>query len=113
MAFVYGACNLTWGIQIEILVIRVEKSIAGRESSKYLKVVYEHLHGQPNLPKEIYDGRSSWRFALTKASTDDDSCSGPLTQITRTVGAQEEPLPNDVSIPCYVLQPGHVKRVSH
>jgi hypothetical protein len=103
--------NLTFGTQIEVLIIRVQKLITGREPSKYLKVVYQHLHGQPDLPREIYERQSLWRLALTKASKDDVSCNGPLSELTPTPGTQPEQLPDDAGVPCYVLRPGQLQKV--
>jgi hypothetical protein len=103
--------NLTFGIQIEILIVRVERSISGKERSHYLKVVYQHLHGQPDLPREIYERQSLWQFALTRASKDDGSCTGTLSDITPMPGTQPERFPRDDSIPCYVLRPGQLQKV--
>ena len=101
--------NLTSAPQIDILIVRVAKRISGTEESKYIKVVYQHLHGQPDLPTDIVDSRRQWVFALTKAPADDVTCKGPLKQVKHALGAEAEQLHDDASLPCYVLRPGDLK----
>ena len=98
--------NLTSAPQIEVLIVRVMKLIKGKEQSDYIKVIYQHLHNQPDLPKEFFDSRHLWRFTLTRASSDDLSCKGPLPRLRPATGAETEQLPGNTSLPCYILRPG-------
>ena len=101
--------NITSAPQLQILIVRVGKRMKGREESRYIKVVYEHMQNEPKLPDEVFDGKRQWRFALMKPSAQDHSCKGPLQGLKQTTGVDAEKIPGDASLPCYVLRPGDLK----
>jgi len=101
--------NVTSAPQLQVLIVRIVRSLKGHEESRYIKVVYQYMHNDPTLPKEIVDGKTQWRFELTRAAAQDQSCMGPLQGLKQTPGADAEEIPNDSNLPCYVLQPGGIK----
>jgi hypothetical protein len=110
--------NITSAPQSQVLVVRIEKRIKGRESAGYLKVVYEYGGDQPSLPKGIFDGKSQWRFVLKRDGRCDSSlkemkAAKPQSREEEKVTLphlkftdEEERLPDDTTLPCYVLKPG-------
>src|ERR1044071_5529669 len=49
--------QLTFVPNREVVIVRVDKLIKGREEARYLKIVYTAGTDQPSLSKEIFDGR--------------------------------------------------------
>lgn len=103
--------NITSAIQIEVFIVRIKKIIKGQEKMQYIKVVYQHMHKEQNLPAKIYDSHYSWQFSLVKAATNKVSCKGPLKHLKPTLGAENEKYPEDITLPCYILRPGDVKNI--
>lgn len=101
--------NITSAPQLQILIVRIVKRLKGREESRYVKVVYEHMPNEGKLPSEVFDGKWQWRFELMKAAVQDQRCKGPLQGLKRTTGAEGEQIPSDTSLPCYLLRSGDLK----
>jgi hypothetical protein len=115
--------NITSAPQVNVLVVRIEERIKGREESRYIKVIYEHLSGEATLPSEIFDGKNRWSFKLGRQTSCDsslqalESASGKtedgtevsVPRLKRTPGAEAENIPADAMLPCYKLSPRDFK----
>jgi hypothetical protein len=113
--------QLTFVPNTEVLIVRVDKLIKGQEQAHYLKVVYRYGTDEPSLAKEVFDGRSQWRFTLQR-DRNCDSAIGQMKSVkTQTKEGEEvtlsglkftgetEGLPDDTNLPCYVLKPGNYR----
>ncbi len=110
--------NITSAPQSQVLLVRIEKRIQGRESAGYVKIVYEYGADEPSLPKGIFDGKSQWRFLLKRDGRCDSSLREMKAAKSQTKEGEEvtlphlkftdetERLPDDTILPCYVLKPG-------
>jgi hypothetical protein len=85
------------------LVIKVVMQIEGDEQATYLKVVYQPLHGQKGLPKEMWSSQSRWVFTLQKATDEDESCKEPVRGWIRTKPETGQDVPDVEKLPCYLL----------
>ena len=101
--------NITSAPQLQILIVRIAKRLAGREESRYLKVVYEYMQNEAKLPSEVFDGKTQWRFALMKTTVQDQRCRSPLQGLKRITGTGNEEVPSETSLPCYALRSGDFK----
>ncbi len=116
--------NLTSAPQVQLLIVRVEKRIKGREESRYIKVIYKYGTDEPSLPEEIFNGKSQWRFTLTRDHSCDCSvremqskqiegeggAEATLPRLKRTNATEE--IPNNANLPCYALRPSDLKPAS-
>ncbi|HEX6649013.1 MAG TPA: hypothetical protein VF075_05725 [Pyrinomonadaceae bacterium] len=110
--------QLTFVPNTEVLIVRVDKLIKGKEQAHYLKVVYRYGTDEPSLAKEIFDSTSQWRFKL-KRDRNCDSSVGQMKSVKIQTeegeevtlsglkfSGQTEGLTDDTNLPCYVLTPG-------
>jgi hypothetical protein len=108
--------NITSAPQVQILVVCIRRRIEGQEAEPYIKVVYQYGGDGTALPKEIFDGKSQWRFILRR----DDLCDSSLGEMKATKAQNEEGqislphlkftsgmdgLADDLKLPCYILKP--------
>ena len=113
------------GVKYEILLVRVDKVLNGKEKSNYIRVNYVYGYDIPPLPDEIFKGIKQWSFEL-KRDTDYDAPlremlyveakdeNGkelpPVPVLVRVPGAENEKLPTeDTIIPTYKLISGKLK----
>lgn len=113
--------NITSAPRLEVLLVRVETRIKGREDSRFIKVNYKYMGDDMKLPIEVFDSKSKWRFALLRDTTCDGSLRSlqetkpkaeteiSLPHFKSTAGAETEEIPLDANIPCYELQHGDLK----
>lgn len=113
--------QLTFVPNTEVLIVRVDKLIKGQEQAPYLKVVYRYGTDEPSLAKEVFDGRSQWRFTLKRDRNCDSSVGQMKSVKTQTKEGEEvtlsglkftgetEGLTDDINLPCYVLKPGNYR----
>jgi hypothetical protein len=113
--------NITSAPQSQVLLVRIEKRIKGRESAVYVKVVYEYGGDEPSLPKGIFDGKSQWRFLLKRDGRCDSSLREMKAGKPQSKEGEEVTLPHlkftdetevladDTNLPCYVLKPGNYR----
>lgn len=113
--------QLTFVPNTEVLIVRVDKLIKGQQQAHYLKVVYRYGSDEPSLAKEVFDGRSQWRFTLKRDHKCDSSVGQMKSVKTQTKEGEEvtlsglkftgetEGLADDTSLPCYVLKPGNYR----
>ena len=113
--------QLTFVPNTEVIIVRMDKLIKGQEQAHYLKVVYRYGTDEPSLAKEVFHGRSQWRFTLKR----DRNCDSSVEQMksVRTQPKEEEEvtlsglkftretegLTDDTKLPCYVLKPGNYR----
>jgi hypothetical protein len=110
--------NITWGMQSQVVLIRISKSIKGRGAGPYIKVVYRFAPNEPPLPQNILDENTQWRFILKRDISCDSSVremktmkaqteEGEIIAIPRLKFKNEtEVIEDAVNLPCYVLKPG-------
>lgn len=107
--------NITDAPQHQFLLVRVDKSVSGE---RYLKIIYKYGVNE-SLPDEVFDGKSKWRFNLTR----DCGCDGsPKRNESKTEGEiavatwketiEGADVPLDAKLLCYALRPKGFKRVS-
>ncbi len=110
------------GMKYEILLVRVDKVLKGKEKSKYIRINYVYGYDIPPLPDEIFDGVKQWSFELKRDTDYDDPLREmlyvraedekgkelpPVPVLARVPGAENEKLPTeDTIIPAYKLIPG-------
>ena len=111
--------QLTFVPNKEVVIVRVDKLLKGREPARYLKVVYNYGTDEPAFEKEIFDSRKQWRFRLKR----DQSCDSSIGQMKSVEPQSKEGpavsglkftsetdvLPDETSLPCYELKPGDYK----
>src|SRR5690349_3038411 len=111
--------QLTFVPNREVVIVRVDKLVKGREQARYLKVVYNYGTDEPSLMKEILNSQKQWRFRLKR----DQSCDSSIGQMKTVEPAtkegalvsglkfisETEVLPDETSLPCYELKPGDYK----
>jgi len=97
-------------------VVRADKILAGKESAQYLKVVYKYGPSERSLPDNAFDGKSKWRFSLTRdcgcdsSLVDDPSKAENEIAIATWIQTVEgEEVPRNMKLPCYVLRPKGLK----
>lgn len=118
-----GLAMLTSVPMEQFLIVRIDRPINRKQEARYIKVSYRRWFNEPELPTGVLDGRSKWRFAVTR----DRSCDGPvrelrsiksktkdgkeviLQRLRQTSGAEKEELPDDRILPCYLLLPGDLR----
>ena len=97
-------------------MVRTDKALPGKEAGHYLKVVYKYGANEASLPDDVFDGKSKWRFSLTR----DCGCDGlvgenqskteneiALPAWRQTIEGEE--IPRNIKLPCYVLRPKGLK----
>ena len=111
--------QLTFVPNTEVLIVRVDKLIKGKEQAHYLKVVYRYGTDEPSLTKEVLDSSSQWRFRLKR----DHNCDSSVGQMKSVKTPEEEEvtflglkftgktegLTDDTNLPCYLLEPGNYR----
>ena len=102
--------NITSAPNAEILIVRVDALVKGNERARYIKVVYKFMQKEARLPSEVFEGDHRWRMTLTKADGGDQTCKGPIQRLKRTPGGEAEQIPDDVTLPCYILRPSALTR---
>lgn len=102
--------NITGAPQLQHLIVKVSKLLDGREQSTFLRVVYQALHGQSGLPKEVGSSQSQWLFTLKRATDDDEVCKESVKGWIRTKPKTDQAVPDFEKLPCYLLSPEGIKR---
>jgi hypothetical protein len=92
------------------LIIRIVKRMEGDEQTSYIKVVYQPLHGQKELPKEMWGSNGEWLFTLQRATDDDEICNEPVKGWVRTKLETGQAVPDFEKLTCYLLSPDGFKR---
>lgn len=107
----------------QILLVRIRQE--GKEQEpKYIKVIYQRWHNEPELPAELLNSKSLWSFRLVRSSICDGTlksllnvhgktegkAGGLVPQLIPTSGAEAEAIPQDNILPCYLLRPGNLRR---
>ena len=101
----------------EILIVRITQKRKKPSLPIYLKMLVKRSPTDPLLPKEVYDSKQEWVFALERENKCDatieylDSTlaevklgtAKPLQQLVPTLGAEKEKLPKNVILSCYIL----------
>lgn len=119
--------SLTSAPKLEILVVRIEERVKGREESRYVKVLYKHMENNPTLPERVFDGKSLWSFALRREPSCDgpmkalpslrshtgDGSDMPLPRLKRTLGAESEKITDETNLPCYSLRSSDLRPVTN
>lgn len=117
--------DITTAPRLEVVIVRIDKRIQGREDSRYVQVRYRHLGDDTRLPSEVFDSKNRWRFVLVRDNSCDasfrvlqhtkvkpaDETEISLPHFKPTVGAETEEIPLDQTLPCYLLRPGALKSV--
>jgi hypothetical protein len=114
--------NQPESVAYEILLVRVDRILAGKENAKYIRVQYTYGPGEPALPSQIFDGGRQWRLLLSRDANYDlplrellyngarderGKDLPPILRLKRLPGAENEHLPPaDTVIPCYAIRPG-------
>ncbi len=115
--------NITAAPNLQVLIVRVDQSVHGDSKLKYVKVLDKYYPPAEPLPKDFFDGKSKWLFSLAKAQGEDlKSCnmkidfepsppegSQPPQRFMRTPGNEDEAIPPEDELPCYLLLPGNLK----
>ena len=112
-------------ISYDILLIRVDKVLAGSERAKYIRLQYVYGPGEPALPEELFKG-GSWCFKIsrdpdydlplqellyTEAQAEAGKPLPPDIRLRRVQGMENEQLPlPDTVIPAYAMKPGDYKK---
>lgn len=111
---------------VQILVIKTDEMSQPKKLPQFLKVRYEDYADQHPLPTDLLQGKSSWLFSLKRERNCDQAVSEGLFNANRgssvppkpgtfvLVGSSDQtdipPIHN--TIPCYVLKPGNVQRLT-
>ena len=78
-----SAGNITYAPQSQLLVVRINKTISGREQSRYIIVVYEYFASEDKfLPDLVSGNKKRWEFMLSRRA----SCDNPLMKIRYAKG---------------------------
>lgn len=102
---------------MQVLLVRISKSIKGRAAGPYIKVIYKHAANDSPLPQDIFDGSTLWRFILKRDSSCDSTLrelkavkpqtkEGEMTVPRLKFKTETEMIEDEVNLPCYVLRPG-------
>jgi hypothetical protein len=92
------------------LVVKIVKRVEGNEQANYIKVIYQPMHGQKELPKEIWSSSRQWLFTLQKATDEDEICKEPVKGWRRTNSGTKRLVPDPKNLTCYLLTPEGFKR---
>jgi hypothetical protein len=89
--------NLVLGFESlrgDLLLVRVDKVLAGKEKAKYIKIHYQYFPGEPPLPRKMFEHKTQWCFWIKREPYDDY----PLRQLLYTEARDEsgKVLPPDV-----------------
>jgi len=106
-----------------LLLVRIDKVLAGNEKSKYIRIHYQYFPGEPTLPQKIFEGGTQWCFWIKREPYDDQPLreflyteardeSGkvlpPDVRMERVPGMENEQLPpENTIIPEYDIKPGN------
>ena len=113
--------NITSAPQSQLLLVRIERRIKGRETARYIKVVYKYGVDEASLPETVFDGKSRWRFILKRDRSCDSSVGQMKAAKHETKERDEVMLPHlkftsetkgledNTNLPCYVLKPGNFR----
>lgn len=120
-----GLSNITYAPQSLTLVLRVEKSLRGRERSKYIKCIYEYFGEDSTIVDLTSGGNQNWQLDISK----DRSCDSTLRKEkygrSMSVNGGKEvvfqrlkglhgfsDLSENITLPCYILKKDGVKLTS-
>lgn len=106
----------------QILVVRIQQ-VEKERKPKYIKVIYQRWHNEPELPTELLNSKSLWNFVLIRNGVCDSTlksllyiqgktegnAEGLLPKLSLTSGAEAEVIPQDTILPCYLLRPGNLR----
>lgn len=110
---------ITTAPKSQILILNVERLVAGKEQSPYLVVVYRFGLAESALPDKVLEGNETWKFTLNTnvldKSCDDvqlnDSTAVPETEKNeinlprwKFISEASRP-PLNARLPCYVMDP--------
>ena len=111
--------NITDAPQQQVLVVRADKALSGKEAGQYLKVIYKYGANEASLPDEVFNGKSRWQFNLTRDCGCDSSLAEGQSKSENEIAlpmwkqtVEGEELPQNVKLPCYVLRPKGLTAVS-
>lgn len=108
--------NITSAPQSQTIILKLDKILKGRQSRSYVVVVYDSWKGKPSLPEEMFNGKSKWKFYLTRkescdsewqniVSLNSDGESQVFTRSSRFEWITSKPdIANNVKLPCYALE---------
>lgn len=103
----------------EVMIVRVNKVIKGKEQSKYIKVIYRYLSEKNALPEKVFSSDNEWNFALTRNSSCDNSIAKTYPKSQRNdviagddsamiylvpTGSHDKNILTEQILPCYSLK---------
>lgn len=119
--------NITYAPQSQLLIVRINKMISGREQSRYIIVIYEYFASEDRFLPDLISGRQKrWEFVLSRRT----SCDNPLAKIRYAKGFSLEgkeifkvlrlednggldDVPDSKILPCYEVRTEGLKLLRH
>jgi hypothetical protein len=114
--------NITSAPQSQMVIVRTMKKIKDSQIQSYIIVVYKSS-AVKSLPKEMFDGKSRWKFWLTR----DENCDSrwiDIKSLKNTEGNQnlkdnsrfewtssKQNIADEIKLPCYILADGAYKKL--
>jgi hypothetical protein len=118
--------NLTFAPQSQLLIVRIDKSLKGKEKAQYIKIIYEYFSSEDTfLPNLISSEKKQWKFNLVK----ENSCDSSLQEVkygksTSLDGKEEikflrlkdigglKNISESIELPCYILKSDGLKLIN-
>lgn len=105
--------HLTDILREEIFYVKVEKIQKGKEDSKYIKVRYSYRGEKSDLPENLLEGKNLWKFVLFRDKECDQVGIIKNSPISLIKIDENEELPQDTNIPCYLLVKEKIKAIEN